>query len=83
MEKIEKLSKSEKLKKYLAEKEKYEVRLLDMLRAWELQQQHYKKIIEENDKAYYRFLSELKNLPVSLKNLDWSSAGGCEIKGEE
>lgn len=83
MEKIEKLSKWDRLKKYLAEKEKYEVRLLDMLRAWELQQQHYRKIIEENDKAYYRFLSELKNLPVSLKNSDWSSAGGCEIKGEE
>ena len=59
-EKEPQISKWERLKKYLADKERTEVLLLDLLRQWELQQQYYNKLIEESDKAYYRFLSELK-----------------------
>lgn len=82
MENKETLSKWERLKKYLAEKERYKKELLIALqdevarlredyRAWEITFDEYKalraskesfqrKEVENSDKAYYRFLNELK-----------------------
>ena len=57
------LSKWEKLKKYLADKEKIEVLLLDLLLNKEIPQEYYRKQLEESEKAYYRFINELKKTP--------------------
>lgn len=69
MEKIEN-NKWEKLKQYLAQLEHTQCLLLDMLRSNELSKEEYDKMIGDSQKAYYRFIKDLKTKPVDESQLE-------------
>jgi len=59
-EKEPQISKWERLKKYLSEKEAIEVLLLDLLLNKEINQEYYNAMIKESEQSYKQFLSDLK-----------------------
>lgn len=64
MEKLTTQQKREKLESYLASNEHTRILLLDMLRCKELSQQEYNRMIDDTDKAYKKFLTDLRKPPI-------------------
>lgn len=58
-----------KLLRYLNTKEYYEILLLDMLRANEIPQSEYNKIIADSEKSYKQFIADLKEYNDNVKSV--------------
>lgn len=69
MEKLEH-DKWEKLKEYLKQFEHTQCLLLDMLRSKDLSQEEYNKMIEGSQKAYFKFVKDLKTKPIDESQLE-------------
>ena len=61
--------KGKRLSEYLNCQEWAQIELLDMLRAWDIEQAEYNSLIRWSDIAYQQFLKDLHKQPIDKSQL--------------